>query len=104
MFADDYRAVSSGCIRAAAPFELALLLLSDMPEWTPKRIHKAMQQKKELNVGLKTPVDVIITYLTAWTDGAGRVQFRKDIYDRDELLLKALIQKPEGIRDSEYLF
>jgi L,D-transpeptidase YcbB len=103
-FAKDDRAVSSGCIRAAAPFELTLLLLSDMPEWTPEKIRKAMQQKTEQNVGLKTSVDVVVIYLTAWIDGAGRIQFRKDIYERDELLLKALTQKPEGIRDSGYTF
>lgn len=104
IFADADRAVSSGCIRAAAPFQLASLLLSDMPEWTPERIRNAMQRKTEQNVGLKTPVDLVVIYLTAWTDGVGRVQFRKDIYDRDKLLLKALTQKPKGIRDSEYLF
>jgi L,D-transpeptidase YcbB len=82
-FAKDDRAVSSGCIRAAAPFELTLLLLSDMPEWTPEKIRKAMQQKTEQNVGLKTSVDVVVIYLTAWIDGAGRIQFRKDIYERD---------------------
>jgi murein L,D-transpeptidase YcbB/YkuD len=104
VFANDDRAVSSGCIRAAAPFELALLILSDMPEWTPDKIRKAMQQKEEKMVILKTPVDVVVIYLTAWTDGTGRVQFRKDIYNRDKLLLEALTQKPEGIKASENQF
>jgi murein L,D-transpeptidase YcbB/YkuD len=104
MFADDNRAVSSGCIRVAEPFELALLLLSDMPEWTLERIRNAMQRKTEQNVGLKTPVDVVVIYLTAWTDGNGRVQFRKDIYNRDELLIKALNEKPESIRGLDYPF
>lgn len=102
VFTKDDRAVSSGCIRAESPYDLALLLLSDMPEWTPEVIRKAMQQKKEKKVVLKTPVDVVVIYLTAWTDGEGRVQFRKDLYERDELLLKALNQKPEGIRDAGY--
>lgn len=104
VFAKDDRALSSGCIRAAAPFELAQLLLSDMPEWTPEEIRKAMQQKREQHVNLKTPVDVVVIYLTAWTDGEGRVQFRKDIYDRDELLLKALTQMPDGVIESMYPF
>lgn len=104
VFAKDDRAVSSGCIRAESPYDLALLLLSDMPEWTPEKIRKAMQQKKEEKVVLKTPIDVVVIYLTAWTDGEGRVQFRKDVYERDESLLKALTQKPEGIRDAGYPF
>lgn len=94
-FARDDRAVSSGCIRIEKPFELAELLLYDLPEWTSAEIRKAMQQKKEQTVGLKTPVDVVLLYLTAWTDGNGRVQFRNDIYGRDEMVLSGLDQKPK---------
>ena len=95
-FARDDRAVSSGCIRIEKPFELAELLLYDLPEWTSAQIHNSMQQKKEQTVRLKTPIDVILLYLTAWTDGNGRVQFRKDIYGHDEIVLNALNQKPEA--------
>jgi L,D-transpeptidase YcbB len=89
-FAVNDRALSSGCIRAEKPYELALLLLSDMPEWSPFRILTAMQQVNEQKVFLKTPVDVVVIYLTAWSDGNSRVQFRKDVYDRDGMVLKAL--------------
>ena len=92
-FALDARALSSGCIRLEKPFDLALILLSDQPEWTPANIRKAMQQNKEQTVILKIPVDVVITYLTAWSDGKDRIQFRKDVYRRDELVLGALNQK-----------
>ena len=37
----------------------------------------------------------MLIYLTAWTDGKDRIQFRKDVYQRDELVLEALNQKPE---------
>jgi len=77
-----------------------VLLLSDSPEWTPANILLAMQQDKEQTVRLKIPVKVMLIYLTAWTDGSDRIQFRKDIYQRDELLMKALSQKPEVIRIS----
>jgi murein L,D-transpeptidase YcbB/YkuD len=92
-FARDDRAMSSGCIRVEKPFELAELLLSDSPEWPSAKIHTAMQQNREQIASLKTPVDVLLLYLTAWTDGNGRVQFRKDIYMRDEMILNALNQK-----------
>ena len=52
----------------------------------------AMQQDKEQTVKLKIPIDVVLTYLTAWTDGKDRIQFRKDIYLRDEMVLEALNQ------------
>ncbi len=93
-FARDDRAMSSGCIRVEKPFELAELLLSDSPEWPVAKIHTAMQQNKEQTVSLKTPVDVLVLYLTAWTDGNGHTQFRKDIYLRDAPILNALNQKP----------
>jgi len=88
--------MSSGCIRVEKPFELAELLLTDSPEWPPAKIRTAMQQNNEQTAGLKTPVDVVLLYLTAWTDGNGRVQFRKDIYMRDELVLNGLNQKPKA--------
>jgi murein L,D-transpeptidase YcbB/YkuD len=96
LFARDDRAISSGCIRIEKPFELAELLLSSSPEWTPAKIHNAMQQNSEQTVGLKTPVDVILLYLTAWSEGNGHVQFRKDIYQRDAMVLNALNKKPEA--------
>ena len=34
-FARDNRAMSSGCVRVEKPFDLAVLLLSDTPEWSP---------------------------------------------------------------------
>jgi murein L,D-transpeptidase YcbB/YkuD len=97
-FARDARAVSSGCIRVEDPFDLAVLLLSDVPEWSPDKIRTAMQQTKEQTVLLKVPVDVMVVYLTAWTDGKDRVQFRNDIYQNDGRVLEALNQKPSGVR------
>jgi len=97
-FARDARAVSSGCIRVEDPFDLAVLLLSDAPEWSPDKIRTAMQQTREQTVLLKVPVDVMVVYLTAWTDGKDRVQFRNDVYQNDGRVLEALNQKPAGVR------
>ena len=93
-FAVNDRALSSGCIRAEKPYDLAALLLDDMPEWSPDEILTAMAQTREQKVVLKTPVDVVLVYLTAWTDGNSRVQFRKDVYNRDGNVLKALNRNP----------
>jgi murein L,D-transpeptidase YcbB/YkuD len=94
-FALDDRDISSGCVRVEKPFDLAVLLLSDSPEWSPSNIRNAMEQDKEQTVRLKIPVDVVLIYLTAWTDGKDRIQFRKDVYQRDDIVLGALNQKPE---------
>ncbi|MDQ1296565.1 MAG: L,D-transpeptidase YcbB [Bacteroidota bacterium] len=97
-FTLDDRNISSGCVRVEKPFDLAVLLLSDSPEWSPANILNAMQQDKEQTVRLKIPVDVVLIYLTAWTDGKDRVQFRKDVYQRDDIVLVALNQKPDAIK------
>jgi murein L,D-transpeptidase YcbB/YkuD len=57
-----------------------------------------MQQTEEQTAKLKVPVDVMVVYLTAWTDGKDRVQFRNDIYQNDGKVLEALNQKAAGIR------
>jgi len=94
LFAKEERALSSGCVRVERPFDLAVKLLADMPEWTDERISKAMNRDTELRVNLKTPIDVVLIYLTAWTDGNNRFHNRKDIYKRDKMVLNALNQKP----------
>lgn len=91
-FARDDRAMSSGCIRVEKPFDLASILLADVPGWSPEKIRSAMDQRTEQIVNLKVPVEVLILYLTAWTDGNGRIQFRNDIYSRDVWVLDALDQ------------
>jgi murein L,D-transpeptidase YcbB/YkuD len=99
-FARDARDISSGCIRLEKPFDLALILLADQPEWTSDNIRKAMQRDTEQAVKLKVPIDVVITYLTAWSDGTDRIQFRKDVYNRDEVVLEALHQKQVVARET----
>lgn len=93
LFTRDERAFSSGCIRVEFPFELATLLLADMPEWTPERIRKAMDSGVERTVVLKDKVGVYIYYLTAWGNAAGKISYRTDIYNRDKVIEKAIKEK-----------
>jgi L,D-transpeptidase YcbB len=97
-FARDNRAISSGCIRIEKPYDLAVLLLLNVPGWSPVQIQDAMKQNKEHTISLKTPIEVVILYLTAWTNGGGRIQFRNDVYAQDNLVLKALNQKSEAVK------
>ena len=50
---------------------------------------------------MKTPLPVLILYLTASIDTGNRVRFLRDVYDRDAKLLEALdgdvrIELPEA--------
>ena len=83
LFQENARAFSHGCIRLAAPKQLANYLLSDRLEWTSDKIDKAMTLKKETWVTLKKPVPVFITYFTSWVSKDGSLNFRDDIYGHD---------------------
>jgi len=95
LFARDERTFSSGCIRIEKPYELAKILLSDMPGWTDDKIRQAMDSKTDKTVVLKSPVGVYLYYLTAWGNSTGEIHYRTDIYNRDEDILKALKQKSQ---------
>ncbi|WP_417940050.1 L,D-transpeptidase family protein [Flavobacterium sp. RS13.1] len=93
LFERESRAFSHGCVRVAKPRELAIELLKDDPKWTPERIDKAMHAGKESWYTLKKKVPVYIGYFTAWVDREGQLNFYKDIYKRDESLIKLLTEE-----------
>lgn len=90
LFARDERTFSSGCIRMDAPRDLAILLLNDSTRWNRDAVTTFMNSNKETTVVLKKPVRVSIYYLTSWADASKKVYFRKDIYNRDKGVYKAL--------------
>ncbi|TDW48623.1 murein L,D-transpeptidase YcbB/YkuD [Flavobacterium sp. 270] len=93
LFERDSRAFSHGCVRVAKPRELAIELLKDDARWTPEKIDKAMHSGKESWCTLKKKVPVYIGYFTAWVDRKGNLNFYKDVYQRDESLIKLLTEE-----------
>ena len=93
LFERENRAFSHGCVRVAKPRELAIELLKNDPKWNPARIDKAMHAGKESWYTLKKKVPVYIGYFTAWVDRKGQLNFYKDVYQRDESLMKLLTEE-----------
>jgi murein L,D-transpeptidase YcbB/YkuD len=93
-FAKTARALSHGCIRAERPVELAAYVLRGWPGWDEARILAAIDANAERIIKLAEPIDICFLYCTAWPDDHGVMQFRPDIYERDEKLVQALGQKP----------
>lgn len=89
LFSRSERAFSHGCIRASDPFALADVLLqhADPTPGVWAQLRDA-GDRKVVKPGV--PIEVHLTYLTAWMNKDGSTHFRKDIYERDEVLLKAL--------------
>ncbi|HEY0356046.1 MAG TPA: L,D-transpeptidase family protein, partial [Flavisolibacter sp.] len=82
-FTKNDRALSHGCIRVANANQLAEYLLQGEAGWNAQKISSAMNSGKEQTVELKTLHPVSITYLTAWVDESGMMNFRPDIYGHD---------------------
>lgn len=90
MFEQAERAFSSGCIRIERPEELAEYLLRGSAGWTAGRIAQAMAATSESTVRVTEPLPIHILYWTVWAGDDGRINFRNDIYRRDEPLERAL--------------
>jgi murein L,D-transpeptidase YcbB/YkuD len=91
LFEKRVRDFSSGCIRIQKPLELAEYVLRGDPHWTKENITKALKTGgNEQYISIKEPIPVHLMYWTAWVDERGRVQFREDLYGRDEPLNQVL--------------
>lgn len=89
LFSRSERAFSHGCIRVSNPFGLADVLLVDSAV-NPGHWETVRDSEKRTVIKPKVPIEVHLTYLTAWMNKDGSTHFRKDIYDRDKVLLEAL--------------
>nr|WP_246225454.1 L,D-transpeptidase family protein [Pseudochelatococcus lubricantis] len=100
VFGDDFRFVSSGCVRMQNVRDYIAFLLEDTPGWGRDQIQAAIDSGKRIDAPLANPVPVYWTYITAWATPDGLVQFRSDIYNRDGLGLGGQIAALEA-NDSE---
>ena len=90
LFAQDVRAYSHGCIRLADPFDLAYVLLAPQRDDPQGYFTRLLDSGKETTVTFKEPIPVHLDYRTAYSDAAGRMVYRPDIYGRDGRILEAL--------------
>ena len=95
LFKRQERAFSHGCIRVQHPVRLADFVLQDDPQWTVERILEIFEARKRKVIVPSTSCLVDLTYRTAWVDETGDLQFRNDVYNRDQSLWKALHLQPE---------
>ena len=92
LFSRQQRAFSHGCIRVQRPYDLAVYLLRNQPEWTSENIKAAMDSSEEKWVTLGKSVPVFITYFTSWVDKDGILHFADDIYGHDKKLAAHLFE------------
>ncbi len=102
LFAREERAFSSGCIRVEDPEGLTRWLLAERASiMTEEQLGEILESGRETTVRLDRPLPVHLLYWTAWLDDQGLVQYRRDIYKRDALLVEALNKSiGSGVRSS----
>ncbi len=89
------RYFSHGCLRLRNPLTMAEKILRAQG-WSRKKIDAVVASGKRTIVKLKKKIPVYVTYLTAWVNKDGSVNFRRDIYGRDKILDKALKKASAG--------
>jgi murein L,D-transpeptidase YcbB/YkuD len=85
IFGDDFRFVSSGCIRVQNVRDYIEWLLKDTPGWSREQIDATFKAGSRTDARLAQPVPIHWVYITAWATPDGLVQFRDDIYNKDGL-------------------
>ncbi len=82
LFSRDQRDFSHGCIRLEKPLLLYQYLISQNSESSQEKAAVAMQSGKTKYLRLKNEIPIYLTYITAWVDNNGHVEFAKDIYNK----------------------
>jgi L,D-transpeptidase YcbB len=105
LFARTRRDFSHGCVRVQKPEDLAVWVLDGQQDWSKDtkkaedwdidRVHEAMTNGPDnKTLSLKTPIPIVIFYLTAIVAEDGQAHFFDDIYGYDAELQKVLSKGP----------
>lgn len=86
LFKRDARAFSHGCIRLQDPQGMAAAVLGK----TKNHVASAIAKGKNATEELSSKVPVYVSYFTAWPQEDGTIGYFRDVYDRDQHLIKAM--------------
>ena len=90
LFERESRAFSHGCVRVQRPLELAYHLLARQEASPQSYFDGILSTGQETQVDLATQIPVHIVYWTSFVDHDGALHFRRDVYDRDARLWRAM--------------
>ncbi len=100
LFSRTRRDFSHGCVRVEKPVDLAAWVLQgqkdkDGSDWDLEHVTDAMQNGADNHqVNLKTPLPIVIFYLTARVGEDGKANFFDDLYGYDADMQKVLDNGP----------
>jgi murein L,D-transpeptidase YcbB/YkuD len=90
LFDRPIRTFSSGCIRVEQPMRLAEFLLEQNANKSIEAFRNDVDSGVSRAIRLLQPVPIYVTYWTVWVDEREVVQFRPDIYRRNEEVVKRI--------------
>ena len=83
LFEADQRAFSSGCIRLEKPRMLADVLVQFSNRLEPQELDSLFDDVNTHRIRLNKPVELHVTYWTAWLDENRILNFAEDLYRHD---------------------
>lgn len=92
-FNQPRRAASHGCIRLEDPFSL-VEIIAEIQNGSSlvEQVSLAREMRESKTFHLDDPLPIHLVYWTAWADEKGKVNFREDIYQRDQAELNTIAQ------------
>jgi murein L,D-transpeptidase YcbB/YkuD len=97
LFEQTRRDFSHGCIRVQKPADLAAWVLQSQGggDWDLAKVQAAMNSGPDNHtISLKTPLPIVIFYLTARVDEDGQTDFFDDLYGYDSEMQKVFAKGP----------
>ncbi|WP_323768773.1 L,D-transpeptidase family protein [Antarctobacter sp.] len=98
LFSREVRTFSHGCIRLDDPHDFAYALLAKQMDDPQTYFQSTLRSGQNTKVPLETPVPVHLIYRTAFTKAKGHMNYRNDVYGRDEILWRALNDEGVALR------
>jgi murein L,D-transpeptidase YcbB/YkuD len=83
LFTQRARAFSAGCVRVQDVLDLVDWIARYEPGWQQGRAQALVDAGQAADFNLIRPLPVYFTYITAWAERSGDIEFRPDIYGRD---------------------
>jgi len=90
------RNLSHGCVRVQQILPLASYALSSDASAMVAELEKAMASGATEHIAMTRPLPVYFLYWTSFVDADGTVEFRPDVYGRDERLIAQLESRKAG--------
>ena len=89
LFAHNERFLSHGCVRVQQVIPLASYALTGDITGGVRRILSAIATGRTVHLPIKTPIPLYVNYFTAFVSTDGILQFRPDVYGRDNRMIAA---------------